>query len=133
LAICVTAVVFVAAALFGCGGSSSTETSTAKSYSTGTKLGERGPSPIDPVELSGPLAVELEKYLIKNYEGESWYPSLEDVWSADGTVIVSTGLDGSTKSEKIAEEVCAVLHKAKVKSRVKTILINYGYNENFEC
>jgi hypothetical protein len=102
-------------------------------YSTGTKLGERGPSAIDPVEVSGPLAEEFESYLIKNYQGESWYPMLEDVWSADGTAIVSTGLDGSAKSKKIAKEVCAVLQKVKVKSRVETILVNYGYNENFEC
>jgi hypothetical protein len=132
-AVCAVAALLAAAALFGCGGSSSTETSTAKIYSTGTKLGERGPSPIDPVELSGPLAVELEKYLIKNYEGERWFPELEDVWSSSGTVIVSTDIPMGAKHKKTAEEVCAVVRKAKVKHHAGTITVGYGFNESVEC
>jgi hypothetical protein len=119
--------------MLGCGGSSSTETTSGKVYTTGTKLGERGPSPSDPVELSGPLAEELEEYLINNYEGESWFPSLEDVWSKSGAVIVSTGLDGSAKSKKAAEEVCAVVRKAKVKHHAQAISVGYGFNESAEC
>jgi hypothetical protein len=124
-----------AVALFGCGGgSSSTETSTGKRmYSTGTKLGERGPTALDPVELSGPLAVELEKYLIKNYEGESWFPELEDVWSKSGTVIVSTGIPMGAKNKKTAEEVCTVVRKAKVKHRIGSLSVGYGYNESVVC
>jgi hypothetical protein len=132
--ICTAALLLVAAGLFGCGGgSSSTESSTAKVYSTGTKLGERGPSPIDPIELSGPLAVELEKYLIENYEGESWFPELEDVWSKSGTVIVSTALTMGAKSKKTAEEVCTVVRKAKLKHHAGTVSVGYGYNESVEC
>src|SRR6478752_1031078 len=114
--VCAATALLVAAVLFGCGGgSSSTDTSAKRMYSTGTKLGERGPTASDPVELSGPLAVELEKYLIKNYEGESWFPELEDVWSKSGTVIVSTDIPMGAKNAKTAEEVCAVVRKAKVK------------------
>lgn len=128
------AALLAAAVLFGCGGGSgSTETSTAKVYSTGTKLGERGPSPIDPVEDSGALAVELEKYLINGYEGESWFPSLEDVWSSSGTVIVSTDLTRGAKNKKTAEEVCAVVRRAKVKHHARAISVGYGYNESVEC
>ena len=132
--LCAAAVVFAVAVLFGCGGSDSTETSTLKVYSTGTKLGERGPSPIDPVERSGPLAEEFEQYLIKNYEGESWFPTLEDVWSNSGTAIVATSLPmRSSKSKKAAEEVCVVLRKAKVKHHAKVISVSYGFNESVEC
>ncbi len=102
-------------------------------YSTGTKLGERGPTAVDPVELSGPLAIELEKYLIENYEGESWFPTLEDVWSKSGTVIVSTGLTMGAKSKKAAEEVCTVVRKAKVKHHAGTITVGYGFNESVAC
>jgi hypothetical protein len=122
-----------AAALFGCGGSSSTETSTGKFYTVGTKLGERGPSPFDPTELSGPLSEELEHYLIANYEGESWFPSLEDVWDDAGAVLVSTSLDGSAKSTKAAEEVCIVVRNAKVKHHARKIMVEHGFNELFEC
>lgn len=100
-------------------------------YSTGTKLGERGPTAVDPVELSGPLAIELEKYLIKNYEGESWFPELEDVWSKYGTVIVSTDL--TRHDQKTAEEVCTVVRKAKVKHHAKSISVGYGLNESAVC
>ncbi|HET7511108.1 MAG TPA: hypothetical protein VFJ65_12765 [Solirubrobacterales bacterium] len=132
--ICAAAALLVAAVLFGCGGgSSSTDSSTKRMYSTGTKLGERGPTAVDPVELSGPLAVELEKYLIKNYEGESWFPELEDVWSKSGTVIVSTGLTRGTQSKKTAEEVCTVVRKAKVKHHAGNISVGYGLNEGVEC
>lgn len=127
------ALLVAGALLLGCGGSSSTESTTGKIYSTGTKLGERGPSPIDPVEDSGPLAEELEKYLIDNYEGESWFPSLEDVWSSSGTVIVSTDLSRGAKNQKTAEEVCAVVRKAKVKHPAKAISVGFGYNESAEC
>jgi len=102
-------------------------------YSTGTKLGERGPTASDPVELSGPLAEELEDYLIKNYEGESWFPELEDVWSKYGTVIVSTDLTRGAKSKKTAEEVCIVVRKAKMKHHAGTISVGYGLSESVEC
>jgi hypothetical protein len=132
-AVCAAAALLVAAVLFGCGGSGSTETSSAKIYSTGTKLGERGPSPIDPVELSGPLAVELEKYLINNYEGETWFPELEDVWSKSGTVIVSTDIPMGAKNAKTAEEICTVVRKAKVKHHAAAITVSYGFNESVGC
>jgi hypothetical protein len=129
--VCSLAALLTAAVLFGCGGTSSTGTSTLKMYSTGTKLGERGPSAVDPVELSGPLAIELEHFLIRNYEGESWFPELEDVWSRSGTVIVSTGLTRHDK--KTAEEVCSVVRKAKVKHHAGTISVGYGISESVEC
>lgn len=132
--ICAVAALLVTAALFGCGGGSdSTDTSAKRMYSTGTKLGERGPTAVDPVELSGPLAVELEKYLIKNYEGESWFPELEDVWSKSGTVIVSTALIRGAKSKETAEEVCAVVRKAKVKHHAGSVSVGYGLSESVEC
>jgi hypothetical protein len=127
-------VLLAAAALLGCGGGAdSTQTSTLKMYSTGTKLGQRGATPIDPVEPSGPLAIELEHFLTSNYKSESWYPDLEDVWSWSGMVHVATGLDGSSRSKKAAEEVCAVVRNAKVKHPIKSILVGYGYNEFSEC
>jgi hypothetical protein len=129
--LCAVAALLAAAVLFGCGGSDSTGTSTLRMYSTGTKLGERGPTAVDPVELSGPLAIELEKYLIKNYEGESWFPELEDVWSKYGTVIVSTDL--TRHDQKTAEEVCTVVRKAKVKHHAKSISVGYGLNESAVC
>jgi hypothetical protein len=132
--LCGAAALLAAAALCGCGGgSTSTDTSAKRMYSTGTKLGERGPTPIDPVEDSGPLAIEFEKYLIKNYEGESWFPSLEDVWSGSGTAIVATDLRRGAKNEKTAEEVCTVLRKAKVKHHARAISVSFGYNESVEC
>lgn len=128
------AVLLAAGALLGCGGGSdSTSTSTLKMYSIGTKLGERGATAIDPVEPSGPLAIELEHFLTRNYEDESWYPDLEDVWSWHGQVHVATGLDRHPKGQKAAEEVCAVVRNAQVKYPIKSILVGYGYNEFAEC
>jgi hypothetical protein len=131
--LCAAVALLVVIASIGCGGSSSSETTSGPMYSTGTKLGERGPTASDPVELSGPLAEELEDYLIENYEGEPWFPALEDVWSRYGTVIVSGDLDRSAKSKKIAEEVCSVVRKAPVKHQAKTITVNYAYQSSVEC
>ena len=131
--LCVAVVLLLGIATIGCGGSSSSETITGKSYTVGTKLGERGPSPFDPTELSGPLAEELEAYLIKNYEAESWFPHLEDVWSNSGTAIVAADFDRNAESEKLAEKVCVIVRDAPVKHHASTIMVHYAYGRSVEC